>query len=108
MAAALGASSTSVYSEDEITEILASIERIPCFEKDKVFNYKVTSLNVPANFKASSSFEAAIKFGFMLRHVGLASNTTPDCLPFEITCECRETEELLCLLLYLVWTVNHV
>ena len=36
MAAAIGASSIDVYSDDEITEILASIERIPCFKKDKI------------------------------------------------------------------------
>ena len=32
-----------LYSDDEITEILASVQRIPCFEEDKnnaVFNYK--------------------------------------------------------------------
>ena len=74
---------------------MAIIERIPCFEKDEVFNYKVTSLNVLENFKASGRFEGATKFGFMLQHDGLASNTTPDCLPFEITCKCRETEEIV-------------
>ena len=36
MAAAIGARSIDVYSDDEITEILASIERIPCFKKDKI------------------------------------------------------------------------
>ena len=37
MAAATGASSLlDVYSDDEITEILASIESIPCFKKDKI------------------------------------------------------------------------
>ena len=76
MAAAIGAT----YSDDEITEILASIERIPCFEKDKISNYKVSSSNVFVNLKASSSFEAATKFGFVLRQVGLASSSTPDCL----------------------------
>ena len=35
MAAAIRASSIDVYSDDEITEILASIKRIPCFKKDK-------------------------------------------------------------------------
>ena len=36
MAAAIGASSIDVYSDDEITEILANIKRIPCFKKDKI------------------------------------------------------------------------
>ena len=36
MAAAIEASSIDVYSDDEITEILARIERIPCFKKDKI------------------------------------------------------------------------
>ena len=52
MAAAIGAT----YSDDEITEILVSIERIPCFEKDKISNYKVSSSNVFVNLKASSNF----------------------------------------------------
>ena len=91
MAAAIGA----MYSDDEITEILASIERIPCFEKDKISNYKVSSSNVFVNLKASSSFEAATKFGFVLRQVGLASSSMPDCLPLEIVCECCESEEIV-------------
>jgi hypothetical protein len=95
MAAAIGASSTDVYSDDEITKILASIGSIPCFEKDKILNYKVSFLNILANLKASSSFEAATKFGFVLQHVGLASNTTPDSLPLEIVCECHESEEIV-------------
>ena len=36
LAASIGAGSIDVYSDDEITEILASIERIPCCKKDKI------------------------------------------------------------------------
>ena len=36
MAAAIAARSIDVYSDDDLTEILASIERIPCFKKDKI------------------------------------------------------------------------
>ena len=32
---------TYLYSDDEITEILANVERIPCFEKDKI-QYLIT------------------------------------------------------------------
>ena len=85
MAAAIGASSLlDVYSVDEITEILASIESFRVLKRIR-FNFKVSSSNKLANTKPSSSFEAATKFGFVLRHVGLAhrnglaSNTTPDC-----------------------------
>ena len=35
-AAKIGANSTDVYSNEEITEKLASIERIPCLETDKI------------------------------------------------------------------------
>lgn len=87
MAAVIG-----VYSEREISEILAQVEKILCFEKDKVFNYKVSALNILANLTCSSSFEAAIKFGFLLMHVGLPSNLAPDCSPLEIVCECQERE----------------
>ncbi len=90
MAAARGA-----YSEDEIKEILAKVEAIPCFEKEKIFNFKVSALNIVANLSCSSSFEAATKFGFLLLHVGMASNTRSDCSPLEIVCECLETEEIL-------------
>ena len=86
------ADAIGVYSEREISEILAQVEKILCFEKDKVFNYKVSALNILANLTCSSSFEAAIKFGFLLMHVGLASNLAPDCSPLEIVCECQESE----------------
>ena len=36
IAAAIGVSSIDMYSNDGITEILASIERIPCFKKGKI------------------------------------------------------------------------
>ena len=96
MAAAIGAT----YSDDEITEILASIERIPCFEKDKISNYKVSSSNVFVNLKASSSFEAATKFGFVLRQVGLASSSTPDCCRWKSFANAVKVKKLLYLLLY--------
>ena len=59
------------------------------------FNFKVSSSNKLANTKASSSFEAATKFGFVLRLVGLASNTTPDCLSLKTTSKCHVRQELV-------------
>ncbi|XP_028394396.1 ATP-dependent DNA helicase Q-like 4B [Dendronephthya gigantea] len=68
------AKAVTVYSENEIREILVKVEKIPYFEKDKIFNYKVSALNTVANLTCSSSFESATKFGFLLMHVGLENS----------------------------------
>lgn len=93
-----GATGVTVYSESEIKEILVEVEKIPCFEKDKIFNYKVRASNILANLTCSSSFEAATKFGFLLMYVGSlgfsSKNTMPDCSPLEVVCECQENSEI--------------
>lgn len=104
MAVATGVS----FSESDIHEILVEVEKIPCFEKDKTFHYKVSASNIVANLTCSSSFEAATKFGFLLVHVGSFSfsskNSTPDCSPVEVVCECEENGEIT---VYLVGLGNN-
>ena len=86
--------SAFAFSEEEISGLLARVEMIPCFDQETVLHYKVSAVNIVANYSCSSSFEAATKFGLFLLHAGIDSSSSA-CESIEIICECEESKEIL-------------